>query len=653
MNPGVALRLETLRRYLPTKRHVKWFFIVFFICMFLGSALSVATAQAAEEPACMEAGDCEETPVMEPGDLIPIKDASEGGPKTLFESYDFSVWFIDSELNGTWIDDGLDNILQAVVMMLWWLLLVIVYATIGIAWWLFGSTDVPGLGDAVNDLMTSANSAMLTWLFPTSLALGAIVVYIKERQARGSGFEQVAWLFVAGALSVGLATDSGVFTNGVDQIRTVGSDMILTVSAGAIDSNNEFPLPYGDDVDYDVNTPEDKMLRQSADSIWRTLVVTPWCLVDFGSIEGCQKYGPLMLEAGNDTEAREDVIFDTIYKAEGMNGGGGKESPTGQWVKGENNGQRLGMIAMSLVLALVYCVLLLVLGFAALSAIMLTYLLLFAGVFFAALWCIPGKPRQWGVAWAETLLGAIMLTFVALLAFGGVLALLTALWAASAAQGWLVSAFLALVLLLTGFGFRNKLAEIVNARSTGAGRAALVGAFMMRGAGRAAARMPGRMKGGALKMGRAARGTGRAAAATGRGMAAGGRFARRASQRAQTKWAGVQARAYSPRPPRGGSPDRGQAAAARPTSGGSRGRTATAEPRTRKTTGQSGNRPTSGGLRHRPVKQTRTHTASTTKRGRGNRTAAGRGKSVNSTPPSVPPKGRGTARRRRNGGGRR
>src|SRR5690606_3650160 len=149
----LALRAETLRRYLPTKRHLKWFFIVFFICMFVGSALSVASAQAAEPLECAEAKECEETPVMEPGDLIPIKDASEGGPTTLFESYDFSVWFIDSELNGTWMDDGLDNILQAVVMMLWWLLLIVVYATIGIAWWLFGSTDVPGLGDAVNDLM--------------------------------------------------------------------------------------------------------------------------------------------------------------------------------------------------------------------------------------------------------------------------------------------------------------------------------------------------------------------------------------------------------------------------------------------------------------------------------------------------------------------
>jgi len=629
-----ALRFEALRRHLPTKRHFKWFFIVFFVCMFVGSALSVASAQAAEPLSCEEEGTCEVTKVMEPGDLIPIKDASEGGPKNLFESYDFSVWFIDSELNGTWIDDGLDKILQAVVMMLWWLLLIIVYATVGIAWWLFGSTSVPGLGDAVNDLMTSANSAMLTWLFPTSLALGAIVVYIKERQARGSGFEQVAWLFVAGALSVGLATDSGVFTNGVDQIRTVGSDMILTVSAGAIDGNTDFPLPYGADVDYSVNTPEDKMLRQSADSIWRTLVVTPWCLVNFGSIDGCKKYGPLMLDAGNDTEAREDIIFDTIYPTEGSaTGEDGMKSPTGQWVKGEHGGQRIGMIALALVLALVYCVLLLVLGFAALSAIMLTYLLLFAGVFFAALWCIPGKPRQWGVAWAETLLGAIMLTFVALLAFGGVLALLTALWASSAEQGWLISGFLALVLLLTGFGFRQKLAEIVNARSTGAGRAALAGAFLMRGAGRMAGRMPGRMREGAAKVGRAARGTGRAAAATGRGLAAGGRYARRAAQRMTGRAPAATTR------PRTRRPDSTQ-------------RVSQNRSDRRVTSAARTDRPTAGGLRRRPVNDVRSST--TARRGRGDASAAGRGRTTAPRRSSIPPTTRGGARRRNGrGGGRR
>lgn len=534
---AVAVMRDRLVAMIPNRRQVKLFLIVFTIIWLLGSMLSLA-ANAAEPLDCVDDRSCEQTQVMQPGDLIPLADMSEGGNKTLFETYSFGTWFIDAELNGTWQDDLLDNIFHGIVNLLWYLVLLVVYMAIGICWWLFSSLDVPGLSDATETLMTSASGALLAWVFPTALAIGGIVAYIQGKQAQGGYVGQLAWMVAAGVLAVGLAQDSGVWTNAVSQVRETGSNMILSASSNAISADNTMPFEWPA-VDYSVNGGEDKMLRMSGDSIWRTLVATPWCMIEFGSVEACQKYGPTMLAAGTDTKAREDVIFDVVYMTEG-NGdeGAGKESPTGQWTKGENWPQRLGIVLLALLAALMFAILILVLGFSAIAGVLLTALLLFAGVFFAALWMVPGKLRQWGVGWGETLVGAIMITFVALLTFGGVLALLTALYAASATMGWAISMGLGLVLLLVAYGFRKQLADIVSARGTGAGRAFLVGAMLTRGGakaiGGAAPRMKENVVSSARNTARFARGTAKAARTTAGGVrtvsVTAGRFAARAAR---------------------------------------------------------------------------------------------------------------------------
>ena len=450
------LAIEWLVQARPTTRQVKLFVLVFALIMVLGSITAMA-ANAAEPLDCVSSSSCEETQVMQPGELIPLGDKSAGGQKTLFETYNFGTWQLDSELTAP--GDLLQLAFYGLAQLLMYLLLLIVYMTIGLTWWLFSAMSVPGLSDAADGLITSAAGSLLTWLFPTAVAVGACVAYVQGKAAKGSYVNQVAWMVAAGVLAVGLSTDAGVFTNGIQQVRESGSSIILSSTGKAISANETQPFEWPA-VDYDVNTAEDSMLRKSADSTWRTLVATPWCIANFGSIEACQKYGPQMLKEGTDLEARK-------------------------WVKGEQWGQRLGIVVLALVVALVFCSLMLVIGFSALAAIMLTYLLLVAGVFFACLWIIPGKPREWGVGWGEALLGSVMVTFVSLLTFGATLALLTGIYTASASSGWFTSLGLSLVLLITAFGFRKQLADIVNARGTGAGRAALIGAAVTKTVGRA------------------------------------------------------------------------------------------------------------------------------------------------------------------------
>lgn len=500
----VSTSWAALARLRPTKRQVIIFLIVFALIMVAGAAYA-ASAHAAEPLPCFNTHTCKQTQVMQPGELIPLRDMSKGGPKTLFETYSFGSWYFDTDVDFNLLDANtyLPTIMNGIVNFLGYLWVLVVYLAVGISWWLFSSLNVPGLSDAVTTMLGGASGVVLQWLFPTAIAVGGVVAYVEGRRVKGSYYAQIAWMLAAGILAVGLTASPGTFVKGVDTVRDTGSNMILATSNNAISTNDTTPFTWKK-VDFSVNTPSDAMLRKSADSIWRGVVATPWCLVEFGSVQACQKYGKAILAAGADTAARKDIIQNTIYPTEGNgNPDAGKKSPTGQWVAGQDWPQRLGMTVLALVVAIVFCALLLVLGFSALAGVVLTYLLLFAGVFFAALWIIPGKPRQWGVAWGETLIGAVLITLVALLTFGATLAILSAILAATASSGWMISMGLSLTLMFVAFGFRRQIADVVGARSTGAGRAFLVGSFVTRGAGRGVATATRRTKSAARAAGRA------------------------------------------------------------------------------------------------------------------------------------------------------
>ncbi|MCE0459516.1 type IV secretion system protein [Curtobacterium flaccumfaciens] len=527
------------KRFVPSKRRVQVFLATFIAVWMLGSGAAMAVdMHASTTPAtvrvtaadCLDNHSCKPTKTVQPGELIPIRDMSKGGNKTLFESYDLTHWQIGYDQENAVRDAG-NRLMLDLVNTLLFVLVLVVYMTIGLAWWLFGATNVPGLSDASADLIGGASGAMLTWVFPTAVAVGAIIAYIQGRQAKGSWFGQIAWMVFAGVFAVGLTTSPGVFTNGIEQVRETGSNVVLDTSNQALDGDAQYPLSWNK-VDYSVNTSKDAMLRKTGDAIWRDFVATPWCLAQFGSISACQKYGPAMLKSEPTNDARSDVIKNTVYKTEGNgNNQAGKDSETGQWTKGSTWWLQLVIVLIALVAAIVFCALMLVLGFSALSAVIMTTLLLIAGVFFAALWIIPGPTRQWGVAWAEALVGSIMVTFLALITFSVVIVATAAIFIASASAGWFVSLGTIIVMLLTAFAFRSRLLQIVGTQGSGIGRTFLAGAALTGMATRALGRVRG--AGAAASAGRAAARGGQQGNALQRGLGRARTTANRANQAMQ------------------------------------------------------------------------------------------------------------------------
>lgn len=420
------------------------------------------------------------------GVLIPMPDMENGGQKTLFENYDPAQWVIPSELTAP-LDVHL-IVMHYLVQLIWLLNILIGYGAVGLSWWLFSFTDIPELSDAVSNLIGGGATELMQWLFPSALAIGALVAYIDMKN--GSALNQLLWIFISSVLGLSFALAPNLWVNGVDNARTIGGDAVMSATASQITVDNSYPFDWPE-MGASKNDQEE-LLRKSGDATWRALVVTPWCLTSFGSIEACERYGKDMLKQKSDEE-RSDYIKDTVYdKEKDDEYSNGKDSPTSQWTKGNQPHNRLPIVIMALVVTAVFSILLIVLGFASMGALIASLLLLAVGVFFALTWCIPGRPRRWGTAWFEQLVGAVFVGIIVTMVFGATLVLETATFAATATRGWGPTLGIALVVICTAFTFRRTLTSIFSmGAAAGGGGLGIAGYLALRGLGTAMKKVGG------------------------------------------------------------------------------------------------------------------------------------------------------------------
>ncbi len=144
--------------------------------------------------------------------------------------------------------------------------------------------------------------------------------------------------------------------------------------------------------------------------------------------------------------------------------------PTVKWVKGDNPFGRIAVVMLAAIAATLFAFLNIALAFTALMAFVGCLLLLVVGVFFACLWIIPGRPRQWGLNWFEALVGLVLQSFLAMLVFGTALTLVTAVFSLTGPLGWLPVTGLAIVVLIVGFRLRRLLDSLTSMMRPGRGQ---------------------------------------------------------------------------------------------------------------------------------------------------------------------------------------
>jgi hypothetical protein len=425
----------------------------------IGFVVLAITAVIATQQAFAADGDPQPTNPTGFGDLLPTPDLTNGDTRTLFEQYSPMAYSLD--VDGSW-RDPLASVFNGYAQLVMMYIVAVIRGAISVGWWLFSLTDIKPVSDATSTIIGATSNSLMGWLLPSALAIGAVVA-LMQRRSHGSAMSQMLWVGAAGVLSISFAVSSTTWVSGVDGARQLGAEAVMSASGASLSNTMQTPIAWPEPAFNGSN--RDTLLRKSADATWRGFAVTPWCIAEFGSIEACERYGKAILDRGTNSDARMDYINGDLKKAEG----GSDDAATVRWTKGKNPFGRIGVLTLAAIAATMFAFLTIALAFTALMAFVGCLLLLVVGVFFACLWVIPGRPRQWGMNWFEALLGFVIQSILAMLVFGATLSLVTAIYGLTGVLGWLPVSGLAIVVLIAAFQLRRVLNGLTTMMRPGTG----------------------------------------------------------------------------------------------------------------------------------------------------------------------------------------
>jgi hypothetical protein len=429
---------------------------------------------------CASAAHAADIPPAGIGDLMPSPSMpTPKGGKTFYEQYSNPlIWSLDSDYG---ITDVIDPALESVADICMALIAAVGSAAVVMVEWFFNLVSIPELQNAMTKAIGGASKGLTQTLLPSAIAVGGFIAFLNHKNARGSGLSQIGWVIVSGILSVSLLTSPGAWVGAVDTGRQLGSNIAMNATANGIgDGNQKFPMSSKHAPKYTDNS-RDTMLRKSSDAVWRTYVATPWCIANFGSIEVCKKYGTDILDKGIDFDGeRLDYMQDNLTeKSVGLD--------SKHWKEGHNPVGRIMITVPGLFAVIVFCAQLLILALASLASLLGALMLLVAGVLFACMWVIPGRPRQWGLRWFDQLLGFTLQSAIVTLVLGCTMILQTVITTLIPTLGYLPAAGLSIAGAIVAVKFRKIMESIVGVTGGGMGAGgAVMGLLAAKAASKAA-----------------------------------------------------------------------------------------------------------------------------------------------------------------------
>ncbi|GAA1893098.1 hypothetical protein [Streptantibioticus ferralitis] len=405
------------------------------------------------------------------GGLIPAPIQPPKGTGTLYETYstNLGVWSLDEHIDTSWgtdVNADLQLVMHVINTVLMGVIVLIGRCCVVITQWALEGASVPELSDPIQKAISGASDKLVTTLLPACLVVGALVAFGNHKKAHGSALTQIGWLVAAGVFSVSLLTSPGTWIDGVNSTRNIGSDISFAVADAGIGDPGDFPIKMDHKVEI-AGKPKDVVMRKAGDAVWRTYVATPWCFAEFGSLEVCQKAGDGLLQQAQRGKSRDDWLDHAVNNDPGNHNSGdlfvGKASV--EWRQGKQPAGRFMVLLLGLISIIIYAALALMLAFASIASLLGALMLLICGVVFACLWMIPGRPRQWGVKWFDTLLGMVLQSFVATLVLGCVMIITSACTQTADKLGWFVSSGLSITAAIVAFKLRRLVETIVGSVS--------------------------------------------------------------------------------------------------------------------------------------------------------------------------------------------
>lgn len=411
------------------------------------------------------------------GGLFTIPNLRKGEAPLLLEAYSPQRYTLYQDFG--W-DDIVGKVSYPIYQALTELSYAIVKLAVGLTWWLNDMTTYDTGTNSMADGVQSMAGALQGWLLPSAIAVGALIAYARARGGTEDVLGQLLSIALVVLSVIALSQSAREIIGGLDRGRVVLGQTVNSLGASAIGQQNE-PFKFSKDPELKADTPN-AVARKSGDVVWRTFFVTPWCQANFGSQAACKQYADGWL-AQPDFDARKKYLNSHIADAEG-----GSDSSTVKYMKGSAPGTRIGVSIFGLAIAIGGSVVIGGMAFFALLPWLLALVLMFLAVFFLCLMVIPGRTRQLGSDYLQSILGLTLFSALTGGLLSGMLLLMIQASKISGDKGWLASMLLMVGALGAGWEARKLLNRMVTG-STSGGIGGLMGGLAM-------ARMSGRMAGG-------------------------------------------------------------------------------------------------------------------------------------------------------------
>lgn len=426
------------------------------------------------------------------GSLISTPDLGENQDPTLFEAYpeDAYEWDYQERSGFHPIEGTVDPTFNALANVVFFLTRSCTRTAIGLTWQTMTFDSYTSLGSQLTDSIGAIAGAFVGWLLPSALIIGGLLVWWKLGDGIGQALTQLGYVVALGVVALTIANYPGVWVNGINTVRGLGSNAATSV---AMAGTGDLKVPFAGPTPTFSDDARNTSMRKMGDAVWRTFVVTPWCMGEFGNMDACEKWGQGVIERPKgpiyqDESYRAGYIWKVIQPAVG-----GNDSAAYRTVSGHETAGRLALAVLSLLAAFIFTILVLCLNcFIALN-LMLSLMMLALGGFFTMMWAIPGAPRQWGNNWFQLLFGFTIVSFLGQLVLSVTLTVAVAAISLTASMGWASSVVLTLTCMVAALVLMRHLRSIFSVGNTGAQGlfgTILAGAYMMRSLMRRGPRPP-------------------------------------------------------------------------------------------------------------------------------------------------------------------
>jgi hypothetical protein len=442
-------------------------------------------------------------------DIITGPDLAQGGPKTLYEMYDFADYKLTvkpDEEHSDWagVGQGVLEVVGFLNNLIMWVCLGILYGALSLLEW-FLNLSLYRDSAAQIDTATQMIANEVFWpLIAATVAVGAFIAYARWR-GEGRGFiSDFGWIVAAGTLAVGFAAGPSTIMNNVDSLR---QDLATGVISGSSHYASTAINPTGFPTPPIGGEPQKAGTRKLVDSVWNTFGATAWCFAEFRDLEICKIAGHHAL--ANDDQWKQ-------WMAE-LDDGGAPQifGAHVHWIRGQDM-TRTGYIVVLALITVPMGLMLLRLVISGLITVVGFLLMLVIGLVFLVFWPIPGWFRQVGTRyWVYTIGMELQGLFITVVISGGMVVSATV-----ATQAGKYGFFVVALLNLGIFAAAGKARTWLEMLTTfgGAGSMGYATALLARSAVRTVASGVGGLVGGGLGLaGLGLRGAGRLGSKIGRG----------------------------------------------------------------------------------------------------------------------------------------